>query len=305
MNTVCFDSQISDSDRRRQLYQGNIFVFSSLPNVGALCMFTRKLIEEAFSPLDPVEAEYALPTEEYVAILARLKPQFVHHPTCKVLIQKLLVDAGCDPENTYFDVPRLKSIPQAGNHPSGLTYAIHPHRDTWYAAPFCQQNWWMPLYPIDANSALSFHPQYWSKPARNNSSQFNHYVWNKYGRRASVSDPQKYLRDQPRPEESIDARSEVRLVFPVGGCVLFSGAQLHSAVQNTSGRTRFSIDFRTVDVTDVIHKVGAPNVDSAASGTTLRDFLRVSDLTGIPDEVIAPYDTGRDVDGEIIFQPKH
>jgi hypothetical protein len=59
-----------------------------------------------------------------------------------------------------------------------------------------------------------------------------------------------------------------------------------------------------VDVTDVINKVGAPNVDSAASGTTLRDFLRASDLTRIPDEVIAPYDTGRDADGELVFQPK-
>src|SRR5688572_25325076 len=207
MNAVHFDSKISDPDRRRQLFQGSIFVFSSLPHVLALCSFTRELIEEAFSPLDPIEAEYKLPTEEYVSILAKLKPNFVHHPTCKELIQKLLLDVGCDPEKTYFDVPRLKSIPHTGNHPSGLTYAIHPHRDTWYAAPPCQQNWWMPVYAFDSNSALSFHPRYWSQSVHNSSKQFNHYQWNKHGRKASVTDPQKYLDDQPRPEESIDTLS--------------------------------------------------------------------------------------------------
>jgi hypothetical protein len=37
---------------------------------------------------------------------------------------------------------------------------------------------------------------------------------------------------------------------------------------------------------------GAVNVDSHCTGTTMRDYLRVSDLEHLPAEVIQPYDVG-------------
>ena len=74
--------------------------------------------------------------------------------------------------------------------------------------------------------------------------------------------------------------------------MVFSGAQLHSSVPNNSGRTRISVDFRTVHRSDVEAGRGAPNVDSRCTGTTMRDYLRVSDLERLPDAVIAPYDEG-------------
>ncbi len=61
---------------------------------------------------------------------------------------------------------------------------------------------------------------------------------------------------------------------------------------NTTGRTRFSIDFRTVHLDDVEAFRGAPNVDSACTGTTMADYLRASDLEHLPDEVVAAYDPG-------------
>ena len=74
--------------------------------------------------------------------------------------------------------------------------------------------------------------------------------------------------------------------------MVFSGAQLHSSVPNTSGRTRISIDFRVVHRSDVESGRGAVNLDSHCTGTTMRDYLRVSDLERLPAEVIAPYDEG-------------
>jgi hypothetical protein len=303
MNTVFFNASVTDPERRKRLYKGEIFVFSPLRSSLALCELARSLIEEAFDPLDPRQAEYKLPSDEYIAILARLKPTFVHHPKSKEFIQGILKELGAELDKTYFDVPRLKTIPHTGNHPSGLTYAIHPHRDTWYSAPFCQQNWWLPIYDIGSTSALAFHPRYWSVAVRNGSSQFNHYRWNKYARKTAADDPEKYLQDQPRPEESIDLDSEYRLVCPAGGILLFSGAQLHSAVPNTSGWTRFSIDFRTVHMEDVVARIGAPNIDSAATGTSLRDFLRGTDFSRMPDEIAGLYDSEPITDGELIFQP--
>jgi hypothetical protein len=261
------------------------------------------MIQEGFGGIDPTEAQYSLPTDKYVGILAQLKPKFVHHAQSMKHVQSMLGELGCDLRKTYVDVPRLKSVPHGGAHASGLTYAIHAHRDTWYSAPFCQLNWWLPIYDIDSRNALAFHPPYWSRPVLNGSGKFNHYQWNKYGRKTAATDIDQYIQDQPRPEEPIELESQICPIVPAGGILLFSGAQLHSAVPNTSGRTRFSIDFRTVHVDDVVAKIGAPNIDSACTGTTLRDFRRGTDLSPIPGDIVAEYDTEPVTDGELIFQP--
>ena len=84
---------------------------------------------------------------------------------------------------------------------------------------------------------------------------------------------------------------------------MFSAAQMHSSVPNTSGVTRFSIDFRTVNLSDAAEKRGAPNIDSACTGTSMRDFLRGTDLSRISDDVIALYDDDSAAEGELIYTP--
>jgi hypothetical protein len=60
-------------------------------------------------------------------------------------------------------------------------------------------------------------------------------------------------------------------------------------VPNTSGHTRYSIDFRTVHLDDVWARIGAKNVDSACTGTTMRDYVSGVDLTHVPEEAVALY----------------
>jgi hypothetical protein len=97
---------------------------------------------------------------------------------------------------------------------------------------------------------------------------------------------------QPRAEEPLELDSQIRIVTPVGGILVFSGAHMHSTVGNTTGRTRFSIDFRTVNVDDAWEMRGAPNVDSMCTGTTMNDYLRGTDLAHIPPELVARYEPG-------------
>jgi hypothetical protein len=94
---------------------------------------------------------------------------------------------------------------------------------------------------------------------------------------------------QPHAEEEIELQPEIRLVCPVGAAYQFSAAQLHSTVPNTSNATRYSIDFRTVHLDDVLGRIGAANVDSACTGTTLGDYLRGTDFAHLPDDAIANY----------------
>lgn len=268
-----------------------------------MCAFSREMIEEAFAPLNPREAQYSLPVEEYVAILAKLKPNFIHHPKSKQFIQGILSELGCDLTQTYFDVPRMRTATSDNYLTSGIAYAFHPHRDTWYSAPFCQLNWWFPIYEVDSDNVMAFHPRYWSQPVKNSSSGYNYYQWNQQSRKDAAKHIKTDTRQQPRAEEPIDLEPQVRLVSKVGGMMIFSAAQMHSTVPNTSGRTRFSIDFRTVHMADVVAKRGATNIDSACTGTVLRDFRRGSDLCHIPEDIVALYDDGSAIEGELVFTP--
>jgi len=289
MNTVFFDSGASDDLRRKELYGGQIHVYSPRPNSVELCNFARQMCEEAFAPHDPQVAQYQLPVERFAAILAELKPKFIHHPTSKRLIQQLLGEMGCDSAKTYFDVPRLRTSTSDEYLTAGISYAFHPHRDTWYSAPFCQINWWMPIYEIVPENIMAFHPRYWSQPVRNSSRVYNYQEWNQTSRQNAAQHIKADTRVQPRPEEVIELDPQLRVATPVGGIMLFSAAQMHSTVPNTSGRTRFSIDFRTVHLDDAATRCGAPNVDSACTGTTMGDYLRGADLAHLPDKVIAMY----------------
>jgi hypothetical protein len=242
MHTVYFDSQLSDQDRRQRLYDGQIFVFTPRPSTIALCDFAREMIQDAFGDLDPRTAQYHMPVEEYVSIVAPLKPRFIHHPQTKTLLRNILTEFECDLSETYQDVPRLRTATSDGYLTSGVGYAFHPHRDTWYSAPLSQLNWWLPIYDIESNSSMAFHPRYWSQGVKNESSSFNYYEYNRTGRKDAALHIKKDTRKQPHAVEELELEPQIRVVCPVGGVVLFSAAQLHSTVPNTSGLARYSID---------------------------------------------------------------
>jgi len=287
-----FDARVSDDERRARLYRGEIFVYGPRAATLALCEFARELVRDALAPHDPELAQHALPVERFAALLAELKPRFIHHPESKRLIRAVLAEFGCDPEHTYFDVPRLRTSTSDGYLTSGIAYAFHPHRDTWYSAATCQLNWWLPVFELREDNGLALHPRYWTEPLRNGSRDYDYAEWNRTSRFSAASQIGQDTRRQPKPEEEVDFGGELRPLCPVGGTVLFSGAQLHSSVTNTSGRTRYSIDFRTVHRGDAERGRGAPNVDSCCTGTSLGDFVRCSDLARLPAELIGAHERG-------------
>jgi hypothetical protein len=303
MTAVFFDSALDDETRRERLYAGELFVYSSIPSAMRLVALARGLIQDAFGARDPELAQHEMPVEEYAALLADLKPKFIHHPDAKRSIQGILRELGCDPPQTYFDVPRMRTATSENYLTSGIAYAFHPHRDTWYSAPFNQINWWMPIYPIQSSNAMAFHSRYWGQAVRNGSREYNYDEWNRTSRVEAAKHVKTDTRKQPKPEEPLELDPQIRLLPPVGGIILFSGAQLHSTVPNDSGRTRFSIDFRTVNFDDVLARRGAPNLDSECTGTSMRDYLRATDLEHIPESVCQRYDDGTPLVGERIAEP--
>ena len=289
---IFIDSKIGDHERRRQIYQGAIFLHAPCANAEKLCQLARELVEDALNPLHPCKIQDAMPPERTAEILSMLKPKFIHHPKAKEFIQGMLAELGCDLEKTYFDVPRLRSAFPGDYLKSGIAYAFHPHRDTWYSAPFCQINWWMPIYPISPENCMAIHPRYWSEPIRNSSSQYNYFKWNLESRGNAAQHVKSDTRVQPRPEGPIELEPQFRLICEPGAVYQFSAAQLHSTAPNTSDLTRYSIDFRTVHLDDIWTLTGAPNIDSACTGTSMGDFLKGTDFSRLPTQALVLYNDG-------------
>ena len=89
---------------------------------------------------------------------------------------------------------------------------------------------------------------------------------------------------------SPDDQAHLCLVPPVDGIMLFSGDHLHASIPNVTERTRYSIDFRTVSITDVRTGRGTPLIDVRCTGTALRDFRRLIALAPMSEEGVTPYD---------------
>ena len=304
MHSAYYDWSGPEDVRRQRLYDGQLFVYSPRPSMLKLIDHARQMIEQAFAPLDPRKAQYHMPVEEYVRICTPLKPGFIHHPQTRQIMRDVVTEYGCDLETTYIDVPRLRMVTSDGYLTSGVGYAHHPHRDTWYSAPMQQINWWVPIYDIESEQAMAFHPHYFGRAIRNGSHEFNYYEWNAVGRKDASKHVKSDTRKQPHAEEEIELDPQVRMVLPAGAVVLFSAAHLHSTVPNTAGLARYSIDFRTVNFDDVAARRGAENVDSHCHGTSLRDFVKGTDFSRMPEDVVRQYDDVEAPEEAKVFKPE-
>lgn len=302
MSATLIEPVISDELRRRRLYAGDTVMYTPRESTRAFCEHAWQLIAEAFHPIDPSKAQFELSVEKFVEIIAPLKTRFTHHPKSKELLTQLLEDFGCDISATYFDVPKLRIVSSDGYLTSGVGYAYKSHRDIWYACPPSQINWWLPISEITERCALMIHPKYFDRAVKNNSGDFDAYTWNAEGRKSAA----QYINSDPRPhphlQEPLDLDKEI-LVGRPGSAILFSAQHLHGTVPNDSGRTRFSIDFRTVHSQDIAERRGAALIDNGSTGTTLRDFLCATGYERFPEAVVEQYEVGGKREGVLVFDP--
>ena len=111
-------------------------------------------------------------------------------------------------------------------------------------------------------------------------------------------------KETPGPARSASTTSpdqELILLPAPGEVLLFSGAQLHASIPNTSGRARFSVDFRTVDVPDLMAGRGAPLVDVHCTGTAIRDFINVADERRFDEQTVVDLFGAPPADAMLVF----
>ena len=301
MNSIYIDPAFDAARTLEELYDGQLIVRANSPAVRLFIEHAREAIAAAFESMDPQTAQDHLTVEEFVDRFAPLKSSFIHDPRSIACIREIFRELNFDPDDTYLDVPRLRVSTSGGYLTSGVAYAHHPHRDTWYSAPLSQINWWLPIFDYASSAGMTFHPRYWSQPVRNGSSDFDYYRWNAEGRATARRHVRSDTRVQPRAQEALELQPEVRVVLAPGSVVAFSAAQLHSTCKNDSGFSRWSIDFRSVSLADITARRGAANIDSHPTGTSLRDFVRMRDFAPMPEEVARMYDERTTIEGTLVY----
>lgn len=281
--SVFVDLDASPDGLRQAIYAGNLVVLTRLRAVSDFVAHTRQQLLELFRPHDPERAHEHFDQAEMARMLAAWKPGFVHSSTSKKLVCAMIKEAGFPAESTLYDMLELRASFPVGHQAAGAAFLFPWHRDTWYSAPAQQVNWWLPVFPVRDGRAMVFDLRSFGREVSNDSGTFDYYENNISRLTASQLTRERHVRLgalNHRPGHDL-------AVLPAPGAVLlFSGAQLHKLIPNASGRSRFSVDFRTVDATDLLAGRGAPMVDVRCTGTAIRNFRNVADQSSFDEETV-------------------
>lgn len=284
MPSFLTDPELPAAELRQRLYSGDLVILTRLRKLAEFVDYMRGELTDLFAPHDPEHAHEHIDPAEMATILGAWKPRWIHADRSRELVREIIAEAGFAPEHTHYDVPKPRTSFPEGHLTTGIAFAFPWHRDVWYSAPAQQINWWLPVFPVRETNAMSFDLASFAREVPNTSDGFDYYENNarRFGTSKSVS-----KEGQSRPG-AIDHTPGVDLIpLPAPGEVLlFSGAQLHTSIPNTSGLARYSVDFRTVNTEDLIAGQGAPLVDARCTGTAVRDFVSIKDERPFEEETI-------------------
>lgn len=284
MSIVRLNPTGSNEALRQMLFAGDLVLFTELPAVAELVAHARRELEQLFDGHDPQHAHEHYEPSELAGMLSVWKPRFMRLPESLRLSKEVLAQIGFDARTTHYDLLKPRTSFPQGHLTTGIAAAFPWHRDTWYAAAAQQINLWFPIYEVRPDNAMGFDPAGFGQDVPNNSNEFDYYRRNQErGSLAKVVSPVAHV--QPGAIDWHPAREDVLLPSP-GSILLFSADQLHRSIPNTSGLSRYSIDYRVVCTDDIEAGRGAPALDVACTGTAIRDFKRLSDDAEIPDRIV-------------------
>ena len=281
---ITIDPDGTPEELRQRIYDGNLVVLTRLQSLQEFVDYTREELTDLFKPHDPEHVHEFIDPPAMAKLLGAWKPRFIHADKSKKLVRAIIEEAGFPAEQTHYDLPKPRTSFPAGHLTTGVAFAFPWHRDTWYSAPAQQVNWWLPVFPVREDNAMSFDPAKFARPVPNSSDAFDYYENNA---KRSTTATQVTKERQARPGALDHHPDQELIVLPAPGEVLlFSGTQLHASIPNTSGRARFSVDFRTVHVADLLAGHGAPLVDVHCTGTAIRDFINVADESSFDEQLV-------------------
>ena len=297
--TVIIDPDVTTDDLRQQLYAGNLVILTRLQSLHDFVEYTREELTELFKPHDPEHVHEHIAPADMAGILGTWKPHFIHSERSRKLVRAIIREAGFPAEQTHYDLPKPRTSFPVGHLTTGVAFAFPWHRDVWYSAPAQQINWWLPIFPLRDDNAMSFDLASFDQAVPNTSDGFDYYENNA----SRLTTATQVGRERQARPGAVDHQPDQELVIlpAPGEVLLFSGAHLHASTPNTSGRARFSVDFRTVYVPDLMAGRGAPLVDVYCTGTAIRDFINVADESSFDEQTVVKLFGEPPADAMLVF----
>lgn len=260
-------------DFRQAIYDGSVFVIKATPESMVLVKNIQDVLNQHFNignTLEQAHIDYS--KEELWDKLSQARKDITSDTDFSRQFIKPIISPYFN-ENALFDVLRLRCSPHNGFLNPAAANSLTAHRDTWYANPQAQINFWIPLFDVEERQGFRFYPSYFNKAVKNNSGDFDYNSWSKnIGFQSSRADNQAVY---PSTQETIDDPSAFSFSCMAGDIVIFAASHLHQPCLNDSGKTRFSVDFRVVDQSDRLKGLGAPNIDNHAKGSASKDYFRL------------------------------
>jgi len=296
---IIIDPDVSGDELRRTLYAGHLVILTRLQSLWDFVEYTREELTELFAPHDPEHVHEHVDPAEMAKILGVWKPRYIHSDKSRKLVRAVIEEAGFSPNETHYDLPKPRTSFPLGHLNTGVAFAFPWHRDTWYSAPAQQINWWLPVFPVRDDNAMGFDLASFDQAVPNTSGGFDYYE-NNASRLTTATGVTREVQSRPGAIDHKPAQELVILPAP-GEVLLFSGNQLHASTPNTSGRARFSVDFRIVNVPDLLAGRGAPLVDAYCTGTAIRDFINVADESTFDEQTVVDLFGAPPADAMLVF----
>lgn len=259
----------------RSLYEGALYLLPATAKSAQLSADVWQELRAEFGDIQPREAQFHLSADEFFVRTGRLRKLFYTTDRFHRQIGDVMNSLGFPPEDHAFDPIRLRTVTHEGHLNPAAQAIYYGHRDTWYSNPQSMITWWIPLHDVDSDETFEFFPDDFARPVANDSDVFDFDSWVEDGQEKRIGWQNRLtgttagypqLREDP---QGVRVPVECR----AGDVLLFSGQHLHQTRKNVTGRTRFSLDFRTVHLRDHDDGIGAENVDNRSTGSSLKQFI--------------------------------
>lgn len=262
---------------RRAIYRGELFMLPKTEASDRLVRDVRALLTVELGGDAIREIPSSLTNDDWFTRIGRVRRELFTSEVWHERVRELLASYDFDPGRTAFDPLRLRAIAHRGHENPLAAPVYYPHRDTWYAHSQAIITWWLPLDDLNEEETFVFYPERFAEVVPNDSEVFDYDAWVRDGWSLKIG----------WQDQEASRRARYPSVLDAGGydfgrarhfscqraeTLLFSGAHFHRTLAQATGRARFSLDFRTVDLEDHARGEGAPNVDNRSRGSALVDY---------------------------------
>jgi hypothetical protein len=257
------------ADFRRALYSGEIFIIPATTQTQDITSALRTLVHSHYADAPNLETAHAYYDPDALwQNLSAARRDVATQALARQMIAPLispLFNAG-----SAFDVLRLRCSAHNGHLNPAAAQSYSAHRDTWFANPQAQINFWLPLTDVTPQQGFRFYRRYFDRAIDNNSDAFD---YDDFAQNVGFQAPTRSPTNaHPTNQSIIHGDTGHSFSCNAGDLLIFSAAHLHQPEPNATGRTRFSVDFRAVDSNDHNAGRGAPNVDNRSTGSAMQGY---------------------------------